>query len=734
MSAIKGTRIRLDLSSLDNVLHKYQWLFIPREKFSTVMDLSEYIAERHFKSLKTVSEPIHNNLDLYLEEPFILPPSEDINILQNGDLVIVKIRDKHLGGSEISSNTSTYSKQKNTQERLNIKTSSSSDTGKDNNLSEKKSTKENECISKESSSANKEPSKIINQSIEKQNNKPGEETSSSCSSSTSSSTDSDTTNRLRYKAAVTKIIKDNLTLSRTSINKSELLKKKTNSLITNNGEGCSSSTDSEMPDEKAIPKLVNGAGNVSKADFRASNVPKTDFRASKTNEHATDNISHNLDESSSNTTDTSSSETEESNNETPSEKNRKAIDSNVGPSKALEESSSDVHKDSKSGINRKRKRKRKRKSKNKNKIRKLSDAGVVDPKPNDSFFIGTDANDCNAPKKKIGQYNPHLTITKQSSKTHIYFNDEDDNDEVMETSMTQASLSLTPPATNNDNFDTANGNGIDIENDRVLLTPEIQSLVPNINCSGRFSSPKHETTRGPFQQAHKKKLQSSSRNVSCEEALLGNSYLGSQHSNGIENSNQATKILRPTNLVSQPIQAATPPLASCSRTFSNDAVRNDFSKLLNIANSTPIRVSRDTKCYNPVTNSLDVWSNISTVHPGTKIHTKNRYQGKEESYSDMPLLKSLPDIGDRIAFKVLEMSHDYTPTLSGYKVGTVSEIFSQQNMLKIELDAKFIKGNKPKEGKFELPDSESDESCEIAQRTQKSFQWTELYEPKKVIQ
>jgi len=304
--------------------------------------------------------------------------------------------------------------------------------------------------------------------------------------------------------------------------------------------------------------------------------------------------------------------------------------------------------------------------------------------------------------------------------------------------MTQASLSLTPPATKKDSLDTAKN--IDIGDDRDQLTPKLQSLVPNINCNGRFQSPKPETTHGSFQQAHKKKLQSNSRNVSCEEALLGNSYLRSQYSNGIENSNQVTSTknnsenLKPRNLISQPIQAAKPPLASCKRTLSNDAVRHDFSKLLNIANSTPIRVSRETKCYNPVTNSLDVWSNRSTVHPGTKIHTENGFQGKEECYSDMPLLKSLPDIGDRIAFKVLEISNNYTPTLSGYKVGTVSEIFSQQNMLKVELEPQFIKGNKPKEGKFELPDSELDESCEMVQGNQKSFQWTELYEPKKVIQ
>merc|ERR1712110_538014 len=149
--------------------------------------LSEYIAERYFKSLKTVSEPIHYHLELYLEEPFILPPSEDINILQNGDLVIVKIRDKYLGDGEFVSNTSKNSKQTNSQERTNIETSSSSDTEKDNNLLKKKSTKENECISKESPNAHKEPSKINNKSIEKQNNKSGDVTSSSFSSSTSSS-------------------------------------------------------------------------------------------------------------------------------------------------------------------------------------------------------------------------------------------------------------------------------------------------------------------------------------------------------------------------------------------------------------------------------------------------------------------------------------------------------------------------------------------------------------------
>ena len=89
-----GIRIRLDMSNLLNVTHKFQWAYIQWDKFSTVKDLTKYITVKYCRSSKKSRKASNRRLDLYLEEPFVLPPSENIRLLQNGDLVIVKPKDK----------------------------------------------------------------------------------------------------------------------------------------------------------------------------------------------------------------------------------------------------------------------------------------------------------------------------------------------------------------------------------------------------------------------------------------------------------------------------------------------------------------------------------------------------------------------------------------------------------------------------------------------------------------
>ena len=84
MDITKGIRIRLDMSNLLNVTHKFQWVYIQWDKFSTVKDLTKYIALKYGRSSKKSRPVSYHRLDLYLEEPFVLPPSEDIRLLQNG--------------------------------------------------------------------------------------------------------------------------------------------------------------------------------------------------------------------------------------------------------------------------------------------------------------------------------------------------------------------------------------------------------------------------------------------------------------------------------------------------------------------------------------------------------------------------------------------------------------------------------------------------------------------------
>jgi hypothetical protein len=70
-------------------MNKFQWVYIQWDKFSTIEDLSKYIAMKNGLS-DAPPNLFHKQLELYLEEPFVLPSSEDIRLLQNGDLVLVK--------------------------------------------------------------------------------------------------------------------------------------------------------------------------------------------------------------------------------------------------------------------------------------------------------------------------------------------------------------------------------------------------------------------------------------------------------------------------------------------------------------------------------------------------------------------------------------------------------------------------------------------------------------------
>ena len=60
-----------------------------------------HISLKHLHSSNTIRKLDYHKVELYLEEPFLLPPPEDIRLLQNGDLITVKLNDKSDISSEI---------------------------------------------------------------------------------------------------------------------------------------------------------------------------------------------------------------------------------------------------------------------------------------------------------------------------------------------------------------------------------------------------------------------------------------------------------------------------------------------------------------------------------------------------------------------------------------------------------------------------------------------------------
>ena len=73
---------------------------------------------------------------------------------------------------------------------------------------------------------------------------------------------------------------------------------------------------------------------------------------------------------------------------------------------------------------------------------------------------------------------------------------------------------------------------------------------------------------------------------------------------------------------------------------------------------------------------------------------------KERDYSSFPPLSAVPGVGAVVAYKVMELSADYTPGVSAYKEGKVLAVEGQK--LSIELVAGIIR----RSGRFELGEEE----------------------------
>ena len=196
--------------------------------------------------------------------------------------------------------------------------------------------------------------------------------------------------------------------------------------------------------------------------------------------------------------------------------------------------------------------------------------------------------------------------------------------------------------------------------------------------------------------------------------------------------NNTEKDNKPGNLPSlhgPRVRASLPPTPEPP---SNNIVNADFKQLLSLAHSTPVRASRNTASFNPVTNSQDVWTNRSVLQNNDK-DLSQKYESALciDKIETMPTLMQLPKENDKIAFKLLEMSDNYTPTISDYKIGDVMEVFSEQNRLRVKMDSCYFKSTKLG-GKFEISELDSNES-NIEIIIEKTFYWAEIYEPKKIV-
>ncbi|NXF90317.1 COIL protein, partial [Eubucco bourcierii] len=105
-------------------------------------------------------------------------------------------------------------------------------------------------------------------------------------------------------------------------------------------------------------------------------------------------------------------------------------------------------------------------------------------------------------------------------------------------------------------------------------------------------------------------------------------------------------------------------------------------------------------------------------------------------YSVLPLLAAPPQVGERIAFKRLELTENYSPEVSDYKHLSVFLNFSSRALINFLLHVVLLAAKEP--GKFDLVYQSADgaELIEYAvpQDTKITESWDALIEPRLIVE
>ncbi|KAM9394243.1 coilin [Pholidichthys leucotaenia] len=104
-------------------------------------------------------------------------------------------------------------------------------------------------------------------------------------------------------------------------------------------------------------------------------------------------------------------------------------------------------------------------------------------------------------------------------------------------------------------------------------------------------------------------------------------------------------------------------------------------------------------------------------------------------YSSMPLLAAPPQVGQKIVFKLLELTENYTPEVSDYKEGKIVSFDPTTKQIELEL---LIASQAPVEpGKFDLvyqnPDGSERVEYAVSRESLITERWESLLEPRLII-
>ncbi|XP_021561585.1 coilin [Carlito syrichta] len=139
-------------------------------------------------------------------------------------------------------------------------------------------------------------------------------------------------------------------------------------------------------------------------------------------------------------------------------------------------------------------------------------------------------------------------------------------------------------------------------------------------------------------------------------------------------------------------------------------------------------VNRNTECQRQQQLNETV-TNISTI-------IQNPVETQKKDYSLLPKLAAPPQIGEKIAFKLLELTSDYSPDVSDYKEGKILSHNPETEQVDIEILSSLPALKEP--GKFDLVyhNENGTEVVEYAvtQERRITTSWKELIDPRLIIE
>ncbi|XP_073350630.1 coilin [Pagrus major] len=107
----------------------------------------------------------------------------------------------------------------------------------------------------------------------------------------------------------------------------------------------------------------------------------------------------------------------------------------------------------------------------------------------------------------------------------------------------------------------------------------------------------------------------------------------------------------------------------------------------------------------------------------------------KKDYSSMPLLAAPPQVGQTIAFKLLELTENYTPEVSDYKEGKIVSFDYTSKQIELQLHNAFQAPVEP--GKFDLvyqnPDGSESVEYAVSRGSRVTERWDSLLEPRLII-